>query len=127
MHRERRLLVKSFYIALLRVTYGWSSFLMPEGSKELWQAAVYLAGSFVLGVVFLISVPLEQYIEDDAKGHVCAVVGVLLLVFNYRFAMKNGEAIRRESSGLSMIAAHLIVFSLIAVGAVSIFLPGSIE
>jgi predicted ABC-type exoprotein transport system permease subunit len=119
--------VKSFYISLLRVTYGWSSFLMPKGSKELWQAAVYLAGSFVLGIVFLISFPLDQYIEDDARGHVCAVLGVLFLVFNYWFAMKNGEAIRRESSGASMVAAHLVVISLITAGAVAIFLPAGIS
>lgn len=113
--------VKDFYISLLRVTYGWSSFLMPNGKKELWQAAVYLTATYVFGVIFLIIGPLGEHIEQGMRGHVCAVVVVVLLVFNYRFAVKNSYAIRQEGRGFSAVASYLFILSLIAAGLAAIF------
>jgi hypothetical protein len=115
--------MKGLYVQLLRVTYGWSSFLVPDGSRDLWQAAVYLTPSWIFVAFLLVVGPLDQYVADGNEGHVCALVGLASLLFNYRFAMKNADAIRRKGSMGSALLAYAVVLTPIAAGLVAVFYP----
>ena len=94
---------------------------MPKKEKEIWQAAVYLTAAYVFGAIFLIIGPLGEYVEQELRGHVCAVVAVVSLFFNYRFAVKNCSAIRQESTGFAAIASIALIISLVAAGLAAIF------
>ena len=108
-------------IGLLRVTYGWSSFLMPGGARDFWQAAVYLAAAYVFACFFVLSGPLGQLVDADTGAPVCAAVGLFGAFFNYWFALKHGREIAARGSRASTIAAYVVILSAIGAGIAAIF------